>query len=514
MKSAPMITLFSRPQLSPRRDSASFTVSIVAHAAGFVCLFLGLSHSPRIESRSTLQHFTVRVLDTPLPNPQPPAPSASAATAHTSAHTAVPVAAPDSEDAPAEPAPAPQLAQLVHQSQVLVQPDAPPDVLLLHNTPVPTVFLWNPSTAPIKPVIQAPLQKSMVAQLRPRIDPPNREVNLADVRMSSTPFSTTLHSLPPSNTSPIIVRGPDPVQQMPQTATQPTPAPPTPVRVMSISDLQAEGPIAIPLANASTRPSPAPPTTTPGRSDDPAASGHSATAEISHPNPSSKPTGNGSGHTSGVPAQNPPAAVPHTASPSQNSGASIAKAPAVATSVARTLPAASAAPAPAPGSGTGSGLNNLGPVTHITLPKDGQFGVVVVGSSLADQYPETVGIWNGRLVYTVYLHVGGGKSWILQYSIASSGQSTADAARPDAPWPYDIVRPHFDPDDFNSDALMVHGFITAAGRFEHLALVFPEDFAKAKFLLSALQQWEFRPARQNGQVARVEILLIIPEETE
>jgi hypothetical protein len=61
---------------------------------------------------------------------------------------------------------------------------------------------------------------------------------------------------------------------------------------------------------------------------------------------------------------------------------------------------------------------------------------------------------------------------------------------------------------------MVHGFVNAAGHFERLALVFPADFAKAKFLLSALQQWEFRPARQNGQVAAVEVLLIIPEESE
>ena len=61
---------------------------------------------------------------------------------------------------------------------------------------------------------------------------------------------------------------------------------------------------------------------------------------------------------------------------------------------------------------------------------------------------------------------------------------------------------------------MVHGFVNLAGRFERLAMVFPAEFAQAKFVLSALQQWEFRPARQNGQLAGVEILLIIPEETE
>ena len=30
-------------------------------------------------------------------------------------------------------------------------------------------------------------------------------------------------------------------------------------------------------------------------------------------------------------------------------------------------------------------------------------------------------------------------------------------------------------------------------------------------VLTALQQWEFRPARQNGRFARVEVLLIIPD---
>jgi hypothetical protein len=96
----------------------------------------------------------------------------------------------------------------------------------------------------------------------------------------------------------------------------------------------------------------------------------------------------------------------------------------------------------------------------------------------------------------------------------SAVAAASAGTRPDAPWPYDIVRPRFDPDDFNADALMVHGFVNSAGRFERLALVFPAEFAKVKFLLSALQQWEFRPARDGGQTAAVEILLIIPDETE
>jgi hypothetical protein len=60
--------------------------------------------------------------------------------------------------------------------------------------------------------------------------------------------------------------------------------------------------------------------------------------------------------------------------------------------------------------------------------------------------------------------------------------------------------------------LMVHGFVDEAGHFESLALVFPPQFSQTRLLLQALQQWKFRPAKHNGQIAKVEVLLIIPED--
>jgi hypothetical protein len=152
---------------------------------------------------------------------------------------------------------------------------------------------------------------------------------------------------------------------------------------------------------------------------------------------------------------------------------------------------------------------------HITLPKDGKFGVVVVGSSLAEDYPETGHLWSGRLAYTVYLHVGVGKNWILQYCVprVQEAASTGGAGRPDAPWPFDITRPSIDADS-NTDAIMVHGFVNSLGRFEQLAVIFPTELTEAKFLLHALQQWQFRPGMQNGQATAMEVLLIIPAETE
>jgi hypothetical protein len=84
-------------------------------------------------------------------------------------------------------------------------------------------------------------------------------------------------------------------------------------------------------------------------------------------------------------------------------------------------------------------------------------------------------------------------------------------SRLEAPWPYNIVRPNLAPGAIDADALMVRGFVDQYGRFEDLTIVFPQPFSSAQFVLTALQQWQFRPALQDGQAARVEVLLIIPE---
>ena len=69
-------------------------------------------------------------------------------------------------------------------------------------------------------------------------------------------------------------------------------------------------------------------------------------------------------------------------------------------------------------------------------------------------------------------------------------------------------------DSIDADALMIHGYVNDSGHFETLSVVFPPQFPQAKFVLDSLEHWQFRPASQNGQVAKVEVLLIIPEEFE
>jgi hypothetical protein len=149
----------------------------------------------------------------------------------------------------------------------------------------------------------------------------------------------------------------------------------------------------------------------------------------------------------------------------------------------------------------------------ITLTKNGHFESVVVGASLEDQFPEIEDFWGGRLLYTAYLHVGVAQSWILQYSLPRSDTAavTGSVAHLESPWPYSIVRPDLAPGSINADALLVKGFISQEGRFEAAALIFPPSFPLAQFVLDCLRQWQFRPAFQNGQPARVEVLLIIPD---
>jgi hypothetical protein len=76
------------------------------------------------------------------------------------------------------------------------------------------------------------------------------------------------------------------------------------------------------------------------------------------------------------------------------------------------------------------------------------------------------------------------------------------------------VRPNLAPGSIDADALLVRGFVNQSGRFEDLGIVFPQPFSSAQFVLTALQQWQFRPATQDGQPVRVEVLLIIPETLE
>ncbi len=249
-----------------------------------------------------------------------------------------------------------------------------------------------------------------------------------------------------------------------------------------------------------------------GKAATPATPGKSAIAAVAgkpEPQPASAGTqaGSGSGSGAGSRAGSSPSAVPAAGASNGDAGETPAEKPGARNG---DMPGNLADNKPGDKSGSETAAASSPGEVQISFPKDGRFGAVIVGAGLEDTYPETQGVWNDRLAYTVYLHVGLAKNWILQYALPHSSDGLA-GVKPDAPFPYEIARPRIESGDVNADALLVHGFVNATGRFEQLSIAFPPDFARSEFVLKALEKWKIRPAMQQGQAIRVEILLIIPD---
>jgi len=479
MRSSRTITLFTdRPE--PPQKPTSFLVSILLHGVVIGLVSYVVIHSPGIKDPSRAERYNVRHLD--LHRPEPSQQSSGGDIGYPGPQTTAQVKPPGGK--PALPiAAARKIPQLTPGAQTLVQPNLPFHLSPPQEVPVPTVVVWTPEHALVKAIVPPQPQKPTASDVRPSLEPPNEETNLADLGVSSSNLAAQNPLIQPSTTSPLVVHGPDSLQFPPET-TSDSPAQPTPAAVMSLSDMQMpNGTVALPPINE-TASADRPGTPSPGRPDDHSPGGN----------------GNPAGGAGGVGAgQGADTSADKQANSAAGSPQSEAK--------------GEAAQAAATGSGSGSGSGNLPGTEKISLPKNGQFGVVVVGSSLEEKFPETAELWTGRMTYTVYLHVGLAKSWILQYSLPRAAEAAAggNIGHIDAPWPFNIVRPNIPPGEINADALMVHGFVNREGRFEALSVAFPPEFTQSQFVLGALQQWQFRPAMQNGQSARVEVLLVIPE---
>jgi hypothetical protein len=469
-----ILTLFADPKPSGRGPSG-FLVSMALHVVVIGSLYLNLKHRARVEDEAIVQRYTVRLLSLWRPEPQMRRPVENHGT-QPPQRGAGEVASGGQPSAPSLPL---QVADRIPAPQTLVQPDLPPNMLLPQETPIPLILMWSPESSTAKQIVLPPPQEKTVAEVRPDLNPPNHEVELADMKISASAFVTDKPLFLPSTTSPVVVHGNEEVKQVPETTSKPLGAP-VPARVLSLSDLRLErGTIALPMVNE---------TAAVGASDAMAPAREVNSPDGGHGNKASKQNGIGAGETPGNQAGK--GAGPDN--PGRQEGA-------------KGGPDGGASEAADVGSG------DQPKVTRIVMPKDGKFGVVIVGSSMAEEYPETVGLWGSRMAYTVYLHVGLGKSWILQYSLPQAADN-GTAAHIDAPWPYDMARPGLAPGDLNGDAIIVHGFVNSVGRFEKLAIVFPVEFSQRKFVLGALEQWRFRAAMQNGLLTAVEVLLIIPAE--
>ena len=472
------ITLFS-DQANTRQWSSSFLVSVLLHGGVIALVTYVVLYGPHVRKRPVLERISLQHLDVQMPDPltrrsdnsgiQYPGPKKAA-------HASHPAGKPAAQQAvlrATTPAPL--------GLQTLFQPDK---LKLPADTPIPTVVLLAPEPAPVKKIIPPQPAPPTAAEAPPVLQRPNAETQLADISLPATALPAVKLPILPSTTSPVVVHLQDAPQKAPQTSSTSN-AETTPTTVVSLSDIQMkQGTVVLPPSNESA-----------------AASTTGALKQ-------------GQGQ-----AQNPALVAPRNTDgrggSAAASGTGDAKDKANSASVSNGSTNGPGTKS-APGSSTGSGLGTEPGTQRIVLPKTGVFGSVVVGSSLAERYPEAAAMWRGRLAYTVYLHVGLSRSWIMQYSLPRSDDAAeaGNMTQLNAPWPFNIVRPTSGAGEMEADALMVRGFVNTAGRFEELTIVVPPDYPGAKLMLNSLQQWEFRPAVQNGQNVKVEVLLIIPEEAQ
>ncbi len=469
---------------SARRGPSAFFVSTVVHSAALGMLSYGLLNHPIIRDEIITERYTVRHLELHVPTPDD---SRSGAGSDVKPEQLQASTIP-SVDNPADVQRpnAPLIAPGPGGHQTLVQPEFHSHLALSEETPVPTIVMWTPELASSQKIVAAIPDTATATDAKPSLDAPNEELSLADIAISATDQSPSSLAMPPGTTSPIAVHAPELVQLAPATISI-SDEQPTPTAVVSLSDIRMpDGEVILPPVNETKSSSSGPQ----GQEQ-----AKSTTGPIALTAPG-KDRSQGSTDSSAA------------ASRSVNSKGK--------SNLAVPLPEKSdkSRTATAPETETVTATNDQADTYHITLPKDGRFGVVVVGTSLAEKYPETLQVWNDRVAYTAYLHVGLTKNWILQYSLARSKEvsTSGTVARLEAPWPYDIMRPNLVSRDLNADALMIHGLVNQAGRFEALAIAFPVQYVRAAFVLRALQQWHFRPARQNGKAVAVEVLLIIPDE--
>ena len=511
-----------------RRYSLPSTVSasLLVHAAVFLAVSFALEHMPHTTARPLPSRYALRVIEAIPTPPEPLQYSAAAAAsggaehaaagasaghaAASSARARLPLAA-TAEAAPSDAAPAP----------VLIQPDLP-KIAVLHPPPVPSVVLWSADKTTSARIVPPPPQPPPASLRKPSIAPPLREPRIADISISSTAFKASLHLPEPATTAPIVRPAPaPPVQSLPHTAVAPSRVP-SPARILSLSDLRMPGgPIALPPVNSaggarvSVMPSPA--STTAGSSGD-ASAAVALPGSGTHTADNAHGAGNGTGTAPGASGQGAHGGSGTTqlAANGAGSGSHPGHGGGNGASNDGAGGPGGSGTHSSPGNGSGDAAAGAGLLnaTHLVRPHDGQFGFVVLGSNVKDTYPDIPDVWNGRLMYSVYLPMSQGKSWILQYSLPDSPQAAAAGGRPDAPWPYDMMRPDRSAADSTGDPILIHGIVNATGHFEQLAVVFPAETPEATSVLRALKQWIFRPSRQNGRPVAVEVLLIVPALTE
>lgn len=242
MSTATSISLFTETRLT-RRGPSAVALSALLHSSGFALLFIGITLTPPIVERQHPDHYILRLLTLHSPEEQARQAAADAAK--------YPSEQPKTENAPAGGSAAAQQSAPKLDSvrkQTLVQPDVPPEVKLPDNVQLPQVVAWQKPKVVLKEIVPDAPKIPAASQVKPSIDVPNEEVDLADVRISSTPFVAESLALKPRTTSPIVNQAANSNDKIPETASKADKA--APAQVISLSDMNMpQGTTALPFAN-------------------------------------------------------------------------------------------------------------------------------------------------------------------------------------------------------------------------------------------------------------------------
>lgn len=486
------LSLFATP--APARQGPSGVwVSVVLHVLGCAAFYAG-ARSPRV--------VPAPVRDAAVPArtlyflSQPATSGAAAAEGSVGRGEAAAGGGQESASATQVPFDVPTEPRI---QQTLVQPELPRTVQM-GKMPLPQALLWVPAAVPvtrITPPAPTPVPR---IENHPALIPPREKLPNLDIKLSSTAFQTTAPMMPPSDVMPVVIHGGVSVDVIAQTPLKQE-LDHAPTSVISISEVRLDsGKTTLPELNqvalvpmlGGMQPGPV-------RSNRPMGSGVSEEA--------GRGRGQGTGTAAGV------GGAAKTVASSSGTSAAAAGLPGNAGQGGRGTAVGSGGPGASVGAATGPGAaageNSLPGYARVKRPSDGTFGVVVMGSPEADDYPESLNVWKGRLAYTVYVNVGAGRKWLLQYAALTSKQGPAHI---DAPWPYDLLVPASSVSSHG--AVMVQGILTAEGHLEQLHLILPEEDAEMRVLLKALERWQFRPAKSDGAALPLEVLLIVPEAEE
>jgi len=153
----------------------------------------------------------------------------------------------------------------------------------------------------------------------------------------------------------------------------------------------------------------------------------------------------------------------------------------------------------------------------LSYPNNGDFDIVVLNARLPGEVEIPEGVLTGKPVYTVYLSVGPGKEWILQYALPPASEGSAQhgmvvslEAEPEVKAPF--IRSARLPSRLALEpkrAVLFGGKITADGHVEGLRAVGVKTELHI-VLMQYLARWRFRPATKNRVATAVEMVLIVP----